>query len=127
MNDGKHIEQLALEYLQAVESGATGETLAQYYTPDVVQEEFPNQLVVNGARRDLAALLEAAERGQKVLTAQRFEVKSIMSSGDTVALELLWIGTLAVTFGTIPAGGELRAPLAPINELRVGLICAPRK
>ena len=61
-------------YLQAIEGGATGATLADFFAPEVVQEEFPNRLVVQGARRDLAAVLEAAERGQKVISAQRYEI-----------------------------------------------------
>jgi ketosteroid isomerase-like protein len=119
-------ENFVLEYLRAVESGATGDNLAQFYTADVLQEEFPNQLVVNGARRDLAALLDAAQRGQKVVTEQRFEVKSIISSGDTVALEIVWVGRLAIPFGTIPVGGEMRAHIATFIEFRDGRICAQR-
>ncbi|MBI3941541.1 MAG: hypothetical protein HY326_00885 [Chloroflexi bacterium] len=38
----------------------------------VVQEELPNRLVPQGARRDLAALLEGAERGQKVMSMKSY-------------------------------------------------------
>ena len=76
--------------------------------------------------RLFAPTIEAAERGQKVLTTQRFEVRNLVSSATTVALELLWVGTLAVDFGTIPAGGEMRAHLATFIEFRDGKICAQR-
>lgn len=37
----------------------------QFFAEDVVQEEFPNRLVPNGATRDLAALKEAAARSRR--------------------------------------------------------------
>lgn len=113
-------------YLTAIEQGATGEALAAFYTPEAVQEEFPNRLAPNGARRDLNAILEGAERGQKVLTAQTYEIVSAMESGDRVALELIWTATLAVPIGSIAAGGQMRARFAQFIELREGRIAAQR-
>jgi ketosteroid isomerase-like protein len=92
------------------------------YTPDVLQEEFPNRLVPTGARRDLAALREAGERGRKILRGQRYEVRAAYAVGDTVILEVLWVGTLAVPVGAIPAGGEMRAHFAVFLEFRDGRI-----
>ena len=82
--------QAARRYLATIEAGVTGDALAAFFTEDVVQEEFPNRLVPTGARRDLRALLEGAERGQTVLMAQRFDVRGEVASGDRVALELVW-------------------------------------
>ena len=117
---------LVRRYLAAVASGATGDTLAAFYAPDVVQEEFPNRLMANGARRDLAAILEAAVRGQSVMTSQGFDVLNAVVHGDQVALEVQWIGTLAIAFGTLPAGGQMRARFAQFFELRAGKIVAQR-
>jgi ketosteroid isomerase-like protein len=114
------------EYLAAIEAGATGASLAVFFTPDVMQEEFPNRLVPGGARRDLAALLDAAERGQKVLRAQRYEILSALERGDTVALEVQWTGALAVPVGSLAAGGEMRARFAVFFELRDGKIARQR-
>jgi ketosteroid isomerase-like protein len=113
-------------YLTAIEQGATGDALAAFYTPDAVQEEFPNRLMPNGARRDLAAILEGAVRGQKVLTAQTYEIVSAVESGDRVALELLWTGTLAVPIGSLPAGGQMRAHFAVFVDMREGRIASQR-
>src|SRR5918997_573618 len=101
--------QTALDYLAAVEGGATGEALARWFTPDVVQEEFPNRLVPNGARRGLQELLDGAVRGQTVMRAQRYEVLSAFASGDRVALEVQWTGTLAIPLGSLAAGDDMRA------------------
>jgi ketosteroid isomerase-like protein len=118
--------EIARRYLAAVEQGAEGEALADFYTEDVVQEEFPNQLLPHGARRDLDALLEGAVRGKQVLSAQRFDVRSGIACGDRVALEVLWSGTLAVPFRSLPAGGVMRAHFAVFLDFRDGKIAAQR-
>jgi ketosteroid isomerase-like protein len=116
----------ARQYLAAIERGATGDELAHYFTPDVVVEELPNRVVPDGKRRKLAGILDGAERGKKILTAQRYEVRSAVATGDRVILEVLWVGTLAIPFGTIPAGGEMRAHSAMFLEFRDGKIVAQR-
>lgn len=118
--------QAARRYLAAIEAGATGDALAAFFTEDVVQVEFPNRLVPTGAHRDLRALLEGAERGQKVLAAQRLEIRGEVASGDRVALEVLWTGTLAVPIGSLPAGGEMHAHFGVFLEFRDGRIAAQR-
>jgi hypothetical protein len=37
------------DYFAALEGGATGEALAAFYAPEVIQEEFPNRLSPGGA------------------------------------------------------------------------------
>ena len=117
---------LARRYLQAIESGSTGADLASFFTSDVVQEEFPNRLVAQGARRDLNAVLEGAARGQQVIARQRYEVRNALATGDQVALEVVWTATLAVPVGSLPAGGEMRAHFAVFLEFRDGQIAAQR-
>ncbi len=116
----------AQRYLAALEGGVTGDALAAFFTVDVLQEEFPNRLVPAGARRDLAALLEGAVRGQQVMQSQRYELLHAVVSGDDVVLEVQWTGTLAVPFGTLPAGGQLRARFAVVLEFRDGRIARQR-
>lgn len=118
--------ETARRYLAALEGGASGEALREFFTADVVQEEFPNRLMPNGARRDLAAMMEASERGKKVVTAQRWEVLNAVASGDNVALEFAWSATLAVPVGTLPAGGEMRGRFATFLEFRDGRIARQR-
>ena len=118
--------EIAKAYLAALEEGATGAALAAFYTDDVIQEEFPNRLLPGGARRDLAALLEGAARGQKVMRAQRFELRGAVENGDTVAMELQWAGTLAVATGSLPVGGEMRARFAVFLEFRGDRIARQR-
>jgi ketosteroid isomerase-like protein len=118
-------ERLVRDYLSAIESGATGPALARFFTPDVVQEEFPNRLMPNGARRDLPAILEGAERGQKVVRRQTITVHNI-AAGATVVAELTWSGTLAVPIGSLAAGDAMKARFCIVLELEDGRIRAQR-
>ena len=122
----------ARRYLAAIEANTNPDRnestpgAEQFFAPDVEQEEFPNRLVPNGARRDLAALREGAVRGRAVLRSQRYEVKAAYASGDTVILEVLWVGTLRVAVGALAAGDEMRAHFAVFLEFRDGLIYRQR-
>jgi ketosteroid isomerase-like protein len=125
MDAAKNLER-ALQYIAAVEQGATGEALAAFFAPDVVQQEFPNRIAPNGQTRGLAELLDGAEKGQKVLSSQRYRVHRQVASGNHVALEIEWTGTLAVPLGTLPIGSELRAHLGVFLDFENGRIKAQR-
>jgi ketosteroid isomerase-like protein len=116
----------ARRYLAAIENGATGELLAGFFAPDIVQQEFPNRLTPNGATRKLQQILEGAERGRQVLEAQRYEVLKAMASGDNVALEVQWTGTLAIPVASLPAGATMCARFAVFLEYRDGKIARQR-
>ena len=111
--------RLAREYLESIGGPDGG---LRCFADDVIQVEFPNRLVPNGVTRDLAALREGAERGRKVMTAQRLEVVNAIASGEHVAVEAIWTGTLAVPMGSIPAGGQMRARFAIFLTYRDGKI-----
>jgi ketosteroid isomerase-like protein len=127
-NQAREAENLeaARRYLVAIEGGATGDALAAFFDPDVEQVEFPNRLVPSGATRDLAALLDGAERGQHVLKRQRFEIRRVHAFSDTVVLEVLWVGTLALTLGKLAAGEDMRAHFCVVLEFRNGRIWRQR-
>ena len=111
--------RLAREYLESIGGPDGG---LRFFADDVIQVEFPNRLVPNGVTRDLAALREGAERGRKVMTAQRLEVVNAIASGEHVAVEAIWTGTLAVPMGSIPTGGQMRARFAIFLTYRDGKI-----
>jgi ketosteroid isomerase-like protein len=117
---------LAKRYLTTLEQMGDCQLLAEFFSPEVVQEEFPNRLVPTGAKRDLAAILEGCERGKKVLSAQRFEIKNAWATENSVIMEVLWTGKLAVAVGTLPEGGEMKAHFAVFLEFNQGKIVAQR-
>jgi ketosteroid isomerase-like protein len=114
---------IARRYLEALENGVGGEALADFFTKDVVQEEFPNRLSPIGAHRDLSSILEAARKGKKVMRAQKFDVLSSIADGDLVAMEVFWSGYLAVPVDSLPADSEMRAHFSVWLEFRDGKIC----
>jgi ketosteroid isomerase-like protein len=111
----------AKSYFAAIQ--ARGD-LGAYFSPDVVQREFPNRLVPNGATRDRAALDEARERGRHAVESERYEVVNAIEQDDRLALEVIWTATLLVPVGSVPAGGTLRAHFGVFLRYRDGLIVA---
>src|SRR5262249_30236808 len=97
-----------------------------YYAPDVLQEEFPNRLLPQGAVRNLDALREAEAKGRQVIATQTIEVVNAVSSCQCVVLEAIWTGTLAIGFGTLKPGDRLRARFAQVFEFKHGLIWRQR-
>jgi ketosteroid isomerase-like protein len=118
--------EIAKRYLAALEQGVACHTLAEFFAPEVIQEEFPNRLVPTGAKRDLAAILDGCERGKKVMLAQRYEIKNALVNQNLVALEVLWSGTLAIALGSLPEGGQMQAHFAVFLEFHNGKIVAQR-
>jgi len=117
---------LAKRYLEAIESGMTGDELADFFAPDVVQEEFPNQFLPQGARRDLSAILDASSRGRATMSSQSYRIVNAVANGDDLALEVEWEGTAAVPIGQLPAGEKMRARFAVFLQYRDGKIAAQR-
>lgn len=97
---------LVRAYLKAIED--RGDSLA-FFADDAVQEEFPNALVPAGARRTLADLREASQRGQGVLTSEAYEIVNLVEAGDLVACEVLWRGVLAVPLRSLKPGDVMKA------------------
>jgi ketosteroid isomerase-like protein len=100
-------------YLKAIEQRRD---VLGFYTPDVVQEEFPNALSPTGARREIADLKEAGRRGQNVLRSESYEIVSLLEAGDTVAAEILWRGVMAVPLRALKPGDVMKARFAVFFE-----------
>jgi ketosteroid isomerase-like protein len=110
-------------YLRTIEE--RGDTLA-FFTDDVVQKEFPNRLLPNGATRDMAALKRARARGIRVVSDERYEIVKALEQGDDVALEVVWTAKLEVPVGETPAGGTMRAHFGVFLTFRDGKIASQR-
>jgi ketosteroid isomerase-like protein len=117
--------ETARRYLQAIEAGASGDATV-FFAPDVVAQWFPHKLAPKGMTADLTAMRASAERGKRLMAKQTYEIRNTMAVGNQVALEILWVGTLAVPFETIPAGGDMPAHFAMFLEFRDGKIVAQR-
>lgn len=116
----------AKRYLQALESNADGPTLAEFFDPAVIQEEFPNRLNPHGGRSDYATMLQRAEQGKHLLVSQQYTITNAVESDNLVVLEVIWTATLAVRAPSLPADGQMRAHFAVFLEFRNGKIIAQR-
>jgi ketosteroid isomerase-like protein len=125
MTEGPNVT-LVREYLAAISSGATGDAMKRFYDPAFEQTEFPNALNPKGQKSDLADTLSRAEKGKKLLSAQTYDIRTAVASGDTVALEVDWTGTLAIPALGLPGGGQMKAHFAVFIEVRDGKIFRQR-
>lgn len=110
--------QIATDYLAAIERGAPFEELAQFFTPDCVQEEFPNRFVPDGARRTLADLKAAADRGAKAVENQQYKILNAIAHDNQVALEVQWTAQTLMPFASLKAGDTMRAHFAVFLRFR---------
>ena len=114
--------EVTRRYLEALEVGAYDTDLAEFFTEDVIQEEFPNRLSPIGVHRTLSDILEAARKGRQILRAQKFEIMNAIVDGDRVALEVFWSGLLAAPVDTLPADAQMRAHFSMWLEFKDGKI-----
>jgi ketosteroid isomerase-like protein len=100
---------------RALEAGQSGDELRQFFTADAVTVEHPNLIKPTGARTPLGEMLAASTTGVQLLSSQKYDVHSVLRSGDTAALRLTWTGVLRT-------GEQLVAHIAQFVETRDGLI-----
>jgi len=116
---------LARRYLKDIEDGDDN-CVMSLFTPDAVFEQFPNRVYPKGLRASASQAAEAFKKGRKLFSRQTYEVTNHSSTGNLVALEVLWTGTLAIPFGTLAAGDNMRCHSAMFLEFRDGKIAAQR-
>ena len=113
-------------YFNALSEGVIGDSLKAFYAPTVIQQEFPNRLMPNGASRDLAGILSAAESGQHVMGNHAYELLNIVVDGNSVAVEFLWSATALIDLGMLPAGSVMKGRFASFLDFENELIVSQR-
>src|SRR3984893_9414613 len=114
------------QYLQAVASLGPFDDVANFFSPDIVFQEFPNRIAPQGRVRRAADLRAAYEQGRQLLRSQTYTVQRIVEAGDEIAVELEWVGTLAIPAMNLPAGSEMKAFVAMFLTFRDGKIISQR-
>jgi len=112
-------------YLKAIEDGDAAYVLS-LFSPDAYVEQLPNKIYPQGIRTSVSQIPEAFEKGRKIFSRQTYQIKNEAMNGNTVALEVVWTAKLAIPFGSVTAGSELRAHSAMFIEFRDGKIVAQR-
>jgi ketosteroid isomerase-like protein len=120
VHDGNLDRVLAL--LRAIERDAGPEELRGHFHPAVRQREYPSLVAPTLTERGLDEMLAGSVAGRRLLSRQRYDVEEAVTSGDRVVLRLVWTGTLAVPFGSLAVGEDLRAHVAMFVTVRDGLI-----
>ena len=116
----------AKAFVQTVAAQAPWAEIEPYYAPDVSQEEFSQPASAQGHRSQSGSPARGQRQGPQVIKAQTIEIVNAVSSGQCVVLEAIWTGTLAVGFGTLKPGDQLRARFAQVFEFKNGLIWRQR-
>lgn len=117
---------LVRTYLSALQNGEAGEALRKFFTDDVLQIEMPNQFNKHGQKSNLEHILQRSLQGLEVLQRQTYEIVSEMAQGDRVAIEARWTGVLAIAFGSMAAGTEMKASFAIFFHFHEGRIALQR-
>ncbi len=112
-------------YLKALETGTFAD-IENLFAPDVVMEQFPNRIYPQGLRADRSRMAEGFAKGRKLLSSQTYEIKNAAVEKNMVAVEVLWTGTLAVGFGSLAAGAQMRCHSAMFFEFAGGKITSQR-
>lgn len=120
------LNQIAQEFIKTLQNRNSAEEILQFYHQDIEQIEFPNTLIKNKAVRNLEELKLGAERGKKVMQKEEYEIIRSYTFDNTVIIEALWTGTLAIPIGNIPAGGQMKANFAQFYEFKDGKIIRQR-
>jgi ketosteroid isomerase-like protein len=124
MLDADHLNTVR-RYLKTIEDGTFAD-LADLFTPDMVMEQLPNRIYPQGLRGTRSQMADAFERGRKLLSHQTYEIKNALVNENSVAVEVLWTGTLALSFGTLTAESKMRAHSAMFFEFKDGKIASQR-
>lgn len=110
-------------FYRAIETGRHGDDLADFLAPDARTIERPNALVPSGRESDRASMLAASTAGARMLSSQRYDVRSLDELGEVVAARIAWSGVVGADAGPLRAGQRLTAHIAQFVRVRDGRIC----
>ncbi len=115
------------KYFRDIEKGIDTDFIDRYYAADAVQTEQPNLLAPSGKVYNMTDLKNGNVSGNKgILSKQKIDIQKCFQSGNTVIVEALWTGTLALPIGQVPIGGHMKAHFARIFEFEDGKIIRQR-
>jgi len=120
------IKAIAIDFIKTLQHRKSAGELLEFYHPDIEQTEFPNAVTKNATVRNLNDLKNASEKGKKILQKEEYNVINSFVFENTVVIEAVWIGTLAIPLGNIPVGGEMKAYFAQFFEFKDGKILKQR-
>lgn len=122
----ENLDQITRDFIKTLQNRNSAEEILKFYHRDIEQIEFPNTLTTNKAVRSFEDLKLASEKGKTVLQKEELEIIKSYSFQNTVIIEAVWTGTLAIPIGNIPAGGQMKAYFAQFYEFEDNKIIRQR-
>jgi len=119
-------EKVVINFLKMLQTRNSSKELDEFYHPEIEQTEFPNALTKELTKRGIQDLKAASEKGAQVLKSESYDVQNLVSTKDTVILECIWTGTLAIPIGTLQPDDKMKAYFAQIFEFKDGKIFRQR-
>ncbi|HZR64667.1 MAG TPA: nuclear transport factor 2 family protein [Terriglobales bacterium] len=111
--------------LKSIENGDFA-WIINLFSPDAVLEQLPNRIYPNRICSGVSRMTEAFEKGRKLLSSQSYEIKGCVVDGDELSIEVLWTGILALPFGSLSVGSQMRAHSAIFFQFKDGKIVRQR-
>lgn len=114
--------ELVRAFVHAMENFESGEALNRFFHPAIEHFEWPNRIAPKGKKRDLKEMLESSAKASVVLSSQKYDITHELVSGNRVAIEAVWTGTLKIALGTLNAGDAMHANFAMFFDVEDGKI-----
>ncbi|CAN5272004.1 hypothetical protein BH09BAC4_BH09BAC4_07410 [soil metagenome] len=117
---------IVTNFVYTLQNRISAEEILSFYHPDVEQIEFPNVLTQRKVIRNLNELRDGLDQGRQVLQKEEYQVIKLYSVENTVIMEAIWTGTLAIPIGSTPVGGQIQAYFAQFYEFKEDKIIRQR-
>jgi hypothetical protein len=118
--------QTVKNFIRALENRTDSTSFQHFYHPEIIQIEYPNTITKNTTSRTAQQLKEASVKGKTVLRKESYEIIKSYVYENTVIIEAIWRGILAIPIGKTPAGTEMKAYFAQFYEFKDGKIFRQR-
>lgn len=110
------ILSIARQHLADIAAGKAGQELAPYFSPNIIQTEYPNRLNDSGGVSDFNTLITRSEKGKAIIASQSYDIQKEYVQGQTVILEVIWKATFTIPIGKLSPGEEMKAHFALFIE-----------
>lgn len=92
------------------------DNISSFWSKNIIATEYPNLVSPVGHIRKYQDLFKGMESAEKVITEQKYDIRSVISSKENERLtisEITWTGTLAIDVETwnIKSGDKLKAEI----------------
>lgn len=117
---------MALDYINALEAGATGEELYMYYHDDIIQVSYPCLFSPRLTARDLGDIADGTGKHLLPVKDVEYDVRKTFSAENMVVVEAVYTAVLHAPYANLPQGRHLKAYLSLCFEFRDNKIIRQR-